>query len=65
MGGERRAGIIQNAMLEVLGKEADRTEYAMMVDRDFRPIETLDLGGTIVLVAAWIGKTRLIDNLWI
>ena len=65
MGGERRAGIIQNAMLEVLGKEADHTEYAMMVDRDFRPIETLDLGETIVLVAAWIGKTRLIDNLWI
>ncbi len=55
---------IQSRMLEVLSP-ADRVEYVAIVDRAFRPIETVEIGDTILLVAAWVGKPRLIDNLWI
>jgi len=62
---EFHAATIEKAMRAILEKDADRVEYAVIVDRDFRKLETIDLGNTIVLVAAWIGKTRLIDNLWV
>ena len=53
--------------LEVLGvlQEADSIEYVAIVNRAFEPLETVLLGDTIILVAAWVGKTRLIDNVWI
>jgi pantoate--beta-alanine ligase len=28
-------------------------------------LQKVELGNTIILVAAWVGKPRLIDNLWI
>jgi len=40
-------------------------EYVAIVDRDFRPLEKVELKKTIILVAARVGKTRLIDNLWL
>jgi pantoate--beta-alanine ligase len=64
MSGETDAQIIINEMRSVLAK-VDRIEYVAIVDRDFRKIEEVEIGNTIILVAAWVGKTRLIDNIWI
>ena len=58
------AETIKATMLEVL-QEADRIEYVAIVDRNFRPLERVEIGNTILLVAAWVGKPRLIDNLWV
>lgn len=62
--GERRADLISAAMEEVL-EEVDRIEYIAIVDRAFRRVEVLEMDNTIILVAARVGKTRLIDNIWI
>lgn len=55
--------VIKEAMLEVL-EEVD-VEYVALVNRDFQAIEEVEIGNTIMLVAAGVGSTRLIDNLWI
>jgi pantoate--beta-alanine ligase len=64
MGGKLDTVSIREEMLEVL-KEADEVEYVAIVDRAFRPLEKVELGNTMILVAAWVGKPRLIDNIWI
>jgi len=40
-------------------------EYIEIVDRDFNTIDKIVLKNSIILVAAKVGSTRLIDNLWI
>jgi len=40
-------------------------EYVALVNRHFEAIDEVELGNTIILVAATVGNTRLIDNLWI
>jgi pantoate--beta-alanine ligase len=45
--------------------ETDSIEYVAIVDREFKALERVEIGNTIILVAAWVGKTRLIDNIWI
>ena len=40
-------------------------EYIAIVNRQFQPILEVEIGNTIILVAGRVGKTRLIDNLWI
>ena len=52
------------AMTKVLD-EADTLEYIAIVNRDFKQIDTVEIGNTIILVAAWVGKPRLIDNVWL
>ena len=64
MGGKLDVEMIKAEMQEVL-KEADEVEYVAIVDRAFRPLEKVELGNTMILVAAWVGKPRLIDNIWI
>jgi len=64
MAGELNVDIIKSEMLAVL-KVADKIEYVAIVDREFNALEEVEIGNTIILVAAWIGKPRLIDNLWI
>lgn len=64
MAGEHNSEVIKKEMLSIL-KEADHIDYAAIVDRDFNAIEEVEIGDTIILVAAWVGKTRLIDNVWI
>ena len=51
-------------MQDVL-KDVDDLEYIAIVSREFKALETVEIGNTIILVAAWVGKPRLIDNLWI
>ncbi|MEA2048826.1 MAG: pantoate--beta-alanine ligase [Campylobacterota bacterium] len=64
MAGELNVTVIKNEMLLVL-EETDEVEYVAIVDREFNALESVELGNTIILVAAWVGKPRLIDNLWI
>ena len=54
---------IKEAMAMILS-EVD-IEYIAVVNRQFVPIDKVELGNSIILVAAKIGQTRLIDNLWI
>jgi pantoate--beta-alanine ligase len=62
--GELNVVTIKKEMQSVL-KVADKVEYIAIVDRDFNALEVVEIGNTIILVAAWVGKPRLIDNLWI
>ncbi|CAA6818715.1 MAG: Pantoate--beta-alanine ligase (EC [uncultured Sulfurovum sp.] len=55
---------IKKEMLSILS-QTDKVEYVAIVNRDFQAIEEIEIGNTIILVAAWVGKPRLIDNLWI
>ena len=64
MSGELNVQTIKEEMLEVLD-EADQVEYVAIVNREFQALEKVEIGNTIILVAAWVGKPRLIDNLWI
>ena len=64
MKGELDVQTIQKEMREVL-HEADSVEYVAIVDRSFKSLEKVEIGNTIILVAARVGKPRLIDNLWI
>ena len=64
MAGELDVKTIKTEMLEVLN-EADTIEYVAIVDREFKALDKLEIGNTIILVAAWVGKPRLIDNLWV
>jgi len=64
MAGELEVGHIEKEMREIL-KETDQIEYIAIVDRAFHALEKVALGNTIILVAAWVGKPRLIDNIWI
>ena len=40
-------------------------EYVALVNRQFKSIEQVEIGNTIILVAGYVGTTRLIDNLWV
>jgi len=64
MRGELDANVIKAEMLKVL-EEADKVEYVAIVDREFKQLEKVVIGNTIILVAAWVGEPRLIDNIWI
>ncbi|PHS42284.1 MAG: pantoate--beta-alanine ligase [Sulfurovum sp.] len=64
MAGEENVEVIRKEMLRVL-EETDEVEYVAIVDREFNALERVEIGNTIILVAAWVGKPRLIDNLWI
>ncbi len=64
LSGELDVKCIKEEMLKVL-EDADRVEYVSIVDREFKALDTIEIGNTIILVAAWVGKPRLIDNLWV
>ena len=64
MTGELNVEVIKKVMINIL-EEVDEVEYVAIVDREFNVLEEVVIGNTIILVAAWVGKPRLIDNLWI
>ena len=64
MAGERNVEVLKKEMLKVLN-DTDEVEYIAIVDREFNALKEVEIGNTIILVAAWVGKPRLIDNLWI
>jgi len=54
---------IKNEMLKIL--DIDELQYIAFVDREFNYIKTIKPNNTIILIAAKIGNTRLIDNIFI
>jgi pantoate--beta-alanine ligase len=62
-GGERASAALVRAGLQVLNMEDGvRVDYLSVVDEEtLKPVVIAD-AGTLVAVAAWVGKTRLIDN---
>ncbi len=63
--GEIDAKIIVKKMQDMLLESVDKLDYVAIVDRSFNEISTIEKDNTIVLVAAFVGTTRLIDNLWL
>ena len=61
--GELETQQIKAKMREVLADV--EIEYVEIVDRKFRLLKTLEIHNSIILVAVKVGKTRLIDNIWI
>jgi pantoate--beta-alanine ligase len=61
--GERNAAKVKAAMRRMILRESDgRIDYAEMVDTDeLRPVRTIR-GETLIALAVFYGKTRLIDN---
>jgi pantoate--beta-alanine ligase len=64
MTGEKNVEKITYAMHEVLSV-VDQIEYIAILNRAFEPLDEIVLQDSVILVAAWVGKTRLIDNVWI
>jgi pantoate--beta-alanine ligase len=62
-GGEIDTMILKHQMQEIM-KELD-VQYIAFVNRNFKEISQIEIGNTIILVAAKVGTTRLIDNIWI
>ncbi len=63
MRGELETEYIKVTMREILAPL--HVEYIEAVDRKFNKIENIELKNSIILVATKVGKTRLIDNIWI
>ena len=61
--GMRSSEAIKERMLQILAPL--KVEYVEIVDRNFSKIDEVEVGNTIILVAAYSGQTRLIDNIWI
>ena len=61
--GEYSVDRIKAKMLEIL--EPIKLDYVEIVNREFEPIQKIEIGNTIILVAGYVGSTRLIDNIWI
>jgi pantoate--beta-alanine ligase len=40
-------------------------DYIAIVNREFREIKRVEIGNSIILVAGYVGNTRLIDNIWV
>ncbi len=61
--GVTNTSIIKERMLEIL--RPLKVEYVEIVDRKFDTIDNIKIDESIILVAAYVGQTRLIDNIWI
>ena len=60
-GGEASAAALMRRGLEVLSQPGVQPEYVALVDERLQPVERVT-AATVVVVAARVGKTRLIDN---
>jgi len=63
MNGERDSNIVIENILNSM-QNLD-IEYVEVLKRDLEQIEKIEIGNTVILIAVKVGKTRLIDNLWI
>lgn len=61
--GEKDSGIIINKMKRVIGKQAEtKIDYIKVVGiKNLEDVKKISRG-SLVAIAAWVGKTRLIDN---
>jgi len=63
--GKKESDIIIQEIKNILKCDNIKIEYISIVSRDFKPLEVVEIGNTIILIAVFIGNTRLIDNIWI
>ncbi|QKF64144.1 pantoate--beta-alanine ligase [Campylobacter corcagiensis] len=61
--GELSTNSIKTQMLSIL--EPLEIDYVAITNRRFEPLDKIELDNTFILVAANVGQTRLIDNLWV
>jgi len=54
---------IKKEMMKVI--EIDKLQYIAFVDREFNFIEKIEEKNSIILIAGFVGNTRLIDNIFI
>ncbi len=54
---------IEKEMVEFLSPL--KCAYLAIVDREFRPINRVEIGNTIILIEVLVGQTRLLDNIWL
>ncbi|MCB9892852.1 MAG: pantoate--beta-alanine ligase [Planctomycetes bacterium] len=60
--GTRKTSILRPALVTILDDHVDKLDYAEIVDADtLEPLDEVDRP-TLVAVAAFVGSTRLIDN---
>lgn len=61
--GELNSNLIKDEIMkELSGLEVD---YVAIVDREFNEIKSIQISQSIILIAAKVGTTRLIDNIWV
>ncbi|SFV57420.1 Pantoate--beta-alanine ligase [hydrothermal vent metagenome] len=63
--GEKNCNFIKKEIKNILTNDNIKIEYISIVDREFKPLEVIEIGNSIILLAVFIGDTRLIDNIWI
>ncbi len=61
--GERNCETLKKEMVEILSPT--EVEYVEIVDRNFNLLHEVEIDNSIILIAAKVGTTRLIDNMWI
>jgi pantoate--beta-alanine ligase len=61
--GQNDISIIKEAMANIM--DNIEIEYIEIVARDFSYIKEVQIKNSIILVAAKVGSTRLIDNMWV
>ncbi len=61
--GEKASEKLKKLGLEIL--ETLEVDYLEFCNHKLEPLKTIEPANTLVLVAARVGKTRLLDNLWV
>ncbi|NHA84683.1 pantoate--beta-alanine ligase [Helicobacter pylori] len=61
--GEKACEKLKKLGLEILGTL--EVDYLECCNHKLEPLKTIELTNTLILVAARVGKTRLLDNLWV
>ncbi|WQY31135.1 pantoate--beta-alanine ligase [Helicobacter pylori] len=61
--GEKACEKLKKLGLEIL--ETLEVDYLEFCNHKLKPLKTIEPTNTLVLVAARVGKTRLLDNLWV
>ncbi len=63
--GKKDVEEIKSLCLEVLKDKDIDVEYFEIVNYNFESIKEIELGNSLILVAAKVENTRLIDNIWV
>jgi pantoate--beta-alanine ligase len=58
-----KAEEIKESMLHIL--EPLEVAYVEILNRDFEMIEEIEISNSVILVEVIVGKTRLLDNIWL
>ena len=61
--GELNCTYLKKEMLKVLN--IDKLQYIEFVDYEFNKIDKIQKNNSIILIAGFVGLTRLIDNIWV